>query len=109
MSGYRSALAENVERPAPNVQRRMKNLLDDLERGALAVTRGRAGQQGANGVNRLAVAADDAADVALAELDAEDRHFSRRNFREHHLVGKLDQLANDEFEELFHGPDFIRG
>src|SRR5438477_13159364 len=76
---------------------RMRTLLHDLERGALAVTRGGAGEQRADGVDRLAVAANDAADVALTQLHPEDRHFSRRNFREHHLVGKLDKLANHEF------------
>src|ERR1700682_6270467 len=77
-------------------------LLHDLESGALAVARGGAGQQGADRVNRLACAADDPAHVALAKLDAENRHLAGRNLREHHFIGKLDELANDELEELFH-------
>ena len=66
---------------------------------------GGTGQQGANRVNRLAVAPDDSADVALPELDPKDGRLSRRNLREHHLVGKLDELANDKLEKLFHAAE----
>ena len=69
---------------------------------------GGAGQQSANRINRLAVPADDAANVALAQLDAENRRFSRGDLRKHHLIGKLDELANDELEELFHEIESIR-
>ena len=84
-------------------ERRYRRILfDDLERSALAVARGGAVQHRANGVNGLAVAADDAADVALTQLDFEDRHFAAWNFREDHVVRKFNQLADDELEELFH-------
>jgi hypothetical protein len=80
----------------------MQNLLDDLESGALTVTRRGAVQDRADGMNRLAVATDDAANVALAKLDFEHGHFAAGNFREHHVVGKFDQLTNDELEKFFH-------
>ena len=77
--------------------------LHDLESGALAVAGGGAGQQRADRLDRLAVAPDNAAYVGLAKLDPKDGRPSRRNLRKHHLIGKLDELANDELEELFHG------
>src|SRR5713101_5735096 len=89
----------NAERPTSN---RYRNLLDDLEGGPLAVTRHGAIQHRANGMNRLPVATDDAADVALAQLHFKDRHLAGWNFGQHHVVGKFDQLPNDEFEKLFH-------
>ena len=82
-------------------------LLDDLERGPLPVARRGAGQQRANRLNRLAVAPDDPADVGLAKLHPKDRCLPRWNFGKHHLIGKLDELANDEFEELFHEVECI--
>ena len=68
------------------------------------MARGGAGQQRSNGLNRLAVASDDSAHVGLAQLHPEHRRLPGRNLREHHFIGKLDQLANDELEELLHGP-----
>src|SRR6266404_6268136 len=53
-------------------------------------------------MNGLAVAANDAADVALTELHFEDRHFAARNFRQHHVVRKFHELSNDELEEFLH-------
>lgn len=69
----------------------------------MSVTRRGAVQKRANRVNGLAVAADDAADVALAQLHFKNRHLSVRKFREDHIVGKLNQLADDELEKFFHG------
>ena len=82
-------------------------LLDDFEGGALAVARGGAVQHRPDRVNRLAVAANDAADVGLAQLHFKDRHFAARNFREHHVVGKFDELTNDELEKFFHHSQII--
>src|ERR1700716_1928740 len=79
-----------------------KELLDDLECGAQTVACGRTGEESANGVYGLAVAPHDSANVALAELHLKDRHLAARNFSEHHVVRKLDQLANDELEKLLH-------
>src|SRR5436309_14125923 len=79
-----------------------EELFDNLERSALPVARGGAVQDRADGVNRLTIAANDSADIALTQLDFEDRHFAARNFREHHVVRKLDQLANNELEKFFH-------
>src|SRR5438067_13905208 len=67
----------NAEPPTSN---RYRNLLDDLEGGPLAVTRCRPIQHRANGMNRLPVPTDDAANIALAELHFENRHFAARNF-----------------------------
>ena len=77
-------------------------LFHDLEGGALAVARSRAGKKRASCVNGLAVAADDSANVALAQLHFKDRHLAARNFREHHLVRELDELADDKLEKFPH-------
>src|SRR3954468_20820364 len=87
---------------------RMPTLLHDLKRRPLPMPGGRTRQQRANRLDRLAVATNDAADIGLPQLDPEDRRFSRGDLRKHHLVRKLDKLANDKFEELFHRPEFIR-
>jgi hypothetical protein len=82
--------------------------LHDLERGALTVARSGAGQKRADRLDRLAVAPNDPADIGLAKLHAKDRRLSRWDFGKHHLIGKLDELANDEFEELFHESENYR-
>ena len=64
--------------------------------------RGRAGEQRANRVNSLAIAANHAADVALSQLQSKDRRFAAGNFRKHHLIGVFHQLSNDELEKFFH-------
>jgi len=86
----------------------MPTLLHDLKRRPLPMPGGRTRQQSANRLDRLAVATNDPADIGLPQLDPEDRRFSRGDLRKHHLVRKLDKLANDKFEELFHRPEFIR-
>src|SRR2546430_14977816 len=53
-------------------------------------------------MNGLAVAANNAADVALTELHFENGHFAARNFRQHHVVRKFHELPNDELEEFLH-------
>ena len=77
-------------------------LFHDLERGTLAVARRRAVQQRANGMDRLAVAPDHAADIALTQLHFEDGRSSTRNFREHHVVWKFNELPNQELKKLSH-------
>ena len=96
-----------LQRFNPSTDQR-PHLLNDLERGALAMARGGARQQGADRIDGLTVAPDDPAHVALAQLDPEDRCFSLRDLRKHHLVGEFDQLANNELEELFHETESIR-
>ncbi|MEY2530711.1 MAG: hypothetical protein QOI96_796 [Verrucomicrobiota bacterium] len=66
------------------------------------MTRGRAGEQRADRLDGLTIAANHATDVALAKLDLENRRASVRNFREHHFVGIFDELANNEIEKFFH-------
>src|SRR5438876_4659455 len=60
--------AERPIHPPTSLGRARNELFHDLESGALAVTCRRAGKKRANGVNGLAVAADDSANVALAQL-----------------------------------------
>jgi hypothetical protein len=38
----------------------------------------------------------------LPHLQPENRKLSGRNFRQHHFVGKLNQLPNDELEKFLH-------
>ena len=66
------------------------------------MTRCRARQQSANSLNRLAVAPNDPSDIGLAKLDAKNRRFSAGQLVQHHLVRKLDELADNELKELFH-------
>lgn len=81
------------------------DLLHDLQRRPLAVTRRGAGQQGADGLNRLAIAANDPPNIALPQLHPENRRLPAGQLVQHHLIGKLDELANDELEKLFHGTE----
>jgi hypothetical protein len=83
-------------------------LFDNLERGALPVTRRRTGKQRPDRLNGLAVAADNSAHVCLAQLHSKDRHLAGRNLGEHHLIRKFDELTNDEFEKLFHDLETIQ-
>ena len=85
-----------------------RELLNDLERGALPVTRRRTGQQRADRLNGLAVAADDSTHIRLTQLHSEDRCLSRRNLGEHHLIRKFDELTDDELEKLFHDSQAIQ-
>jgi hypothetical protein len=66
------------------------------------MARGRTGQQRSNRVNGLAVTPDNATDVALSKLQFEDGRLAAGNFGEHHLIGIVDQLSNDELEKFFH-------
>ena len=77
-------------------------LFYDFERGPLTVARGRTRQQRANSMNRLAISADDAADIALPKLQLKDAGSAARNLREHHVVGKFNQLPNHELKKLSH-------
>jgi hypothetical protein len=79
-----------------------KKLLHNLEGSALAVASGGAVQHRPDSMNGLAIAANDPPDVALAQLHLENRRFAVRNFRQYHVVGKFDQLTDDELEELLH-------
>jgi hypothetical protein len=88
--------------PPTSLGRAGNDLFHDLEGGALSVARSRAGKKRADCLNGLAVAADDSANVALAQLHFKDRHFTARNFREHHLVRVLDELADDKLEKFPH-------
>src|SRR5439155_2446873 len=73
----------NAERPTSN---RYRNLLDYLDGGPLAVTRCGAIQNRSNGMNRLPVQSDDAANIALAELHFDNSHFADHIFILHTVV-----------------------
>jgi hypothetical protein len=60
-------------------------------------------KQRADRLNGFAVAADDSANIALPHLQPKHSRLSAWYFGEHDLVRKLDELANDELEKLFHG------
>jgi len=77
-------------------------LFDDLERGTVVVARSRAGEQGADRLNRLTVPADDTSDIRLSHGDAKDGCISARALRDDDFVGEFNQVAEDELEELFH-------
>ncbi len=66
------------------------------------MARSGAGEERANRADGLAVAPNDPADVALPHLQTEDSRPAAGNLREHGLVGKLDQLPNNELEKLSH-------
>ena len=86
---------------APQTKSRQP-LLDDFERGALAVTGGGTGKQRADGLDRLAVTTDYPANIGLPKLQLEHGGFPVGDLMQHHLVGKLDELTDNEFEKLFH-------
>jgi len=66
------------------------------------MARGGAGEQRSNSMDGLPAAADHAANVALSKLKFEDGCSAARNFREHHVVGKFNQLPKDELEKFSH-------
>ena len=86
-----------------------RKLLHYFERCPLPVARGGTGQERANRLNGLAIAADDPANVALPQLQFENDQLSVRNFGKHHLVRKFDQLTNNELEKLFHRSKLAAG
>jgi hypothetical protein len=62
----------------------------------------RTSEQSTNRMNRLTIAANYPPNIALAQLQFENGRFTAGNFREHHLIGILDELPNDELEKFFH-------
>jgi hypothetical protein len=77
-------------------------LFDNLEDSPLAMARGGAGQQGTNRVNGLTASANYAADIPPPKLQLKHGRSAAWNFREHHVVRKFNQLAEDELEKLSH-------
>ena len=108
MSKYRSSLEKKTSnglRLTSNHESRTKALLDDFEDRPLAMARGRTGEQRTNSLNGLTAPANNATDVSSSELELKDCGSAAWNFRQDHVVGKFDQLANDELEELSHAPE----
>jgi hypothetical protein len=66
------------------------------------MARGGARQQGSNRVNSLPASANYAADIPPPKLQLKYGRSAVWNFREHHVVGKFNQLAKDELEKLPH-------
>jgi hypothetical protein len=69
------------------------------------MARGRTGEQRTNSLNGLTAPANNATDISSSELELKDCGSAAWNFRQDHVVGKFDQLANDELEELSHAPE----
>jgi len=77
-------------------------LFHNLEHRALAMARCRTGEQSANGVNGLARPANHTAYISASELQFKGDHSAIGNFREHHVIRKFYQFANDELEKFSH-------
>ena len=77
-------------------------LLDNFDSGPLAMSGSGTGKQGTDGMDGLTIAANDPPDIALTQLNFEDGRLAAGNFREHHLIGILDYLSNDELEKFLH-------
>jgi hypothetical protein len=92
----------NAQRPTSNDESDAENLLDNFEDSALAVARSRTSQQRANRLNRLATPANHSADIPMSKLQLEDGSPAIWNFRQHHVIGKLNQLANHKLQKLPH-------
>ena len=80
----------------------MPVLLDNFDSGPLAMPGSGTGKQGTDGMDGLTIAANDPPDIALTQLNFEDGRLAAGNFREHHLIGILDYLSNDELEKFLH-------
>jgi hypothetical protein len=78
------------------------NSLYDFEYCALAVACSRARQQCTNSVNGLTGPTNHTAHVSAPKLQFKDNCSAARNFGEHHVIGELDQLPNDELEKFSH-------
>ncbi len=81
-----------------------EKLFYDLEGCALIVARSGAGKERPDRLNRLAVPANDPADIALPQLNLKDRGLPVRHLRKHHFVRKFDQLTDNKLEKFFHRP-----
>ena len=66
------------------------------------MTCGRAGKYRANRLDSLAGSTYHPAHIAAPELEFEDNRSAVGNFREHHVIGKFDQFANDKLEKFSH-------
>ena len=75
----------------------------------MSVARGGAGEQCADRLNRLPVAADDAADIALPHREPKHCRVPLRAFGDDDLVGKLNEETDDEFQELLHALSVAAG
>src|SRR5712671_4920633 len=83
-------------------RKRYTDLFHNFEHGTLAVTRSRTGQQRANSVNGLAGPTNHTANISASKLQFKGDHSAAGNFREHHVIRKFDELANDELEKFSH-------
>ena len=66
------------------------------------MARCRTGQQCANSVNGLTRPANHTAHISASELQFKGDHSAIGNFREHHVIRKFDQFANDELKKFSH-------
>src|ERR1041385_2457406 len=105
-------LRSNVERPMPNVQRRIEigapraprqNLFYNFQDCSLTVARGRTGEQCANSLDGLAAPANHTTNISSSKLQLKNGRPAVWNFCQHHIVRKLNQLPNDELKKFPHG------
>jgi hypothetical protein len=83
-------------------ERRYRNSFYDFQSSPLAVARGGTGEQRANSLNGLAAAANDTPNVPASKLQFKDGRPTARDFRQHYIVRKFNQLPNDELKKLPH-------
>jgi len=53
-------------------------------------------------MNGLTASANHTADISASKLQFKDGRSPARNFRQHYIVRKFNQLPNDELEKLPH-------
>jgi hypothetical protein len=77
-------------------------LFHDLDRSALTVTRRRTGKERPNRLDSLAVAPNDAPDIALPQSKAKHNCPARWNLRDNRFIRKIHELTDDKLKEFAH-------
>lgn len=87
----------------PHWHLRGRLLFHNLKNSALSMTAGGGGKEIPDRLDGVAMLADHLADVAFAQLKIENDFTRRIHPGQHHLIGIIDELSNDVFEEFLHG------
>src|SRR5207253_9837098 len=95
-------LPESFRGGIPRLTLGITGSLHDFERGALIVASCGTRKKRPNRLNGLTIAADDAANITLPQLQAENGCSARRNFRDDCLVREFRELADNKFEKFAH-------
>src|SRR5205814_9580097 len=74
----------------------------DFEGGALIMASSGTRKQRPNRLNRFTIAADNAADITLPQLQAENGCSALWNFRDDCLLREFRELADNKFEKFAH-------